>query len=205
MFTLPENIMEIYEPKRNFLAIHNMEPHIKQRFDKWVPYPEITLEEAQQFIEQQFGMRKFQPKDIRTSYAIPANLQYVCSYEFDSVEDWKPWALENEIEAFELSTSFRRQWIEKRQKELAQQAVPDPVTQAGLQFDLDTYYEEVHTLLHLYTLDGVHFHEIYRAGSPFPKVIDFSLQHLLGKAPIPEEMYSNWPHYLQFLMDIAYI
>lgn len=204
MFTLPKNIMKIYEPKRNFLAIHGMEPHIKQRFDKWVPYPEITLEEAQQFIEQQFGMRKFVPKDIRTSYTIPANLQYVCSYEFGSVEDWKPWASEKEIEIFELSTSLRRQWIEKHQKELAQQTVPDPTIQAGLQFDLDTYHRETHKLLHLYTLDGVHFDEIYRAG-PLPMVIDFSLHHLLGKAPIPEEMYSHWPYYLQFLMDIEYI
>ena len=61
-----------------------------------------------------------------------------------------------------------------------------------------------HHLIHLYSADDLFFGAVDMQGM-VPKIVRYSLFHLLGKAPIPEETYSEWYMYLQFLIDIGYV
>jgi hypothetical protein len=58
--------------------------------------------------------------------------------------------------------------------------------------------------LNIYSSDGVYIDDFQSYGG-IPKIVRYSLFHLLGKAPIPEETYSEWYMFLQFLIDIGYV
>ena len=88
------------------------------------------------------------------------------------------------------------------------QAETDQVKIRNLEYRLEQEYAnyrvETYKLLHVLSEDGNYFYGMRSEGA-VPRIIRFSLFHLLGKAPVPEETYSEWYLYLQFLMEIGYI
>lgn len=70
-----------------------------------------------------------------------------------------------------------------------------------MQIESEFFHIESHKLVHLYSVDGVTFNDVEFEGV-VPLLIKFSVFHVLGKAPISDKTFSEWPIYLQFLMDI---
>lgn len=211
LFTLPKDMMQLYDPKKDIKNIRNLSAETKQHFENWVPFPEVTLKEAELFLETQFKMQKVEvdkgKQQVIKEYLKYQHfrIQYVCSYQFAMFSDWEQWALKQEIEVYDMMKSFREKSIRTMQHQLESQKNTDVASlQYSLQLEKETDYVETHKLIHLYTEDGIHFNDMQDFG-PIPIVVRFSLLHLLGRAPIPEEAYSYWPFYLQFLIDIQYV
>ena len=58
-------------------------------------------------------------------------------------------------------------------------------------------------LMHVFCDKDGYFSDVAIYGS-VPMSVKCSIYHVLGKAPIPDEVFI-WPYYLQFLIDIGYI
>ena len=209
-YTLSPNMAQYYDPKKNYGKMINMDREIMQRFHNWKPLPEISIKEAEAFLEGQFGMTKTEldekAKTIllrnRLYYRLP--MQYMGSYQFPEIQLWQQWALENELELFDYLRSVRTGNQERLRRELATATGNAQKIQDELQTESEYFHTESHKLIHLYSIDGVTFDDAEFEGL-VPLLIKFSVFHLLGKAPISDETFSEWPMYLQFLMDIHYI
>lgn len=201
-FELPTDIISVYKPKRNMKTFIKLQPNIIKYFD-WKPHNQITLTEVQDILSAQFGMEKtevdrYTREAIRSTMRQHPGMNYVCSYTFADIANLKKWMLDIEIENYEYMVTLQSDTIQKMK------AQKNTGSDDILENKKHVYQIERHKLIHLYSRDGVNFDDIETRGM-VPLVVKFTLFHLLGKAPIPEETYSEWPMYLQFLIDMGYV
>ena len=212
LFLLPEDIVKTYQPQKNVHVLSAMDLETRRKFDTWKPCAAITIEELDRILVRQFHMKKVIIGD-GIKGALLANLkqediqqQYMCSYVFANADDWKRWAMADEVELGEFLQEIREGNIEKLENEIENETNPTKITELEYRLTQEhaNYQLETNKLLHVLSENGIHFHGMHSEGA-IPRIIRFSLFHLSGKAPVPEETYSEWHLYLQFLIEIGYI
>lgn len=212
LFLLSENIVKTYQPRKNVQVISDLDASLKCGLDSWKPYTEISIEVLDDILVKLFHMKKVVVTEDRRE-SLLANLenegitqQYMCSYEFESADDWQRWAMSDELELGKFLQELREGNIAKlkteKKNEVRQTKIEE--LECRLEQEYANYRMETYKLLHVLSEDGEYFHGMRSEGA-IPRIIRFSLFHLSGKAPIPEETYSEWYLYLQFLMEIGYI
>lgn len=212
MFLLSEDIVQKYRPRKDVHAISAMDESVKCRMDFWEPCEEITIEALDDILVRLFCMKKvIIAKETKES--LSANLehegitqQYICSYMFENTDAWKRWAMSDEIELSDFLQEIREGNIAKLENEKKNEINQAKIQELEYRLEQEcaSYRVERYKLIHVLSEDGNHFHGMRSEGA-IPRIIRFSLFHLSGKAPIPEETYSEWYLYLQFLMEIGYI
>ncbi|MBQ3120680.1 MAG: hypothetical protein IJC12_07375 [Peptococcaceae bacterium] len=131
-------------------------------------------------------------------------MDYVCSYTFPNIEVRNRLSSQKEIEFYAYAKKMSEQTNAVFEKKIAETGDPDGKIALSLQYNKKSQQGDQYTLVHIYCDKDGYFSDAEIYGM-MPNVAKYSLFHILGKAPVPEEVFSNWPKYLQFLIDIGYV
>ena len=112
MFHIPENILEIFDPWKNYRLFIDMEQRRLPQYNKpithyfdWKPLPPITIAEAEQFFQEELGMVRAEidalDRDlIEKKQFHHKGMQYECSYMYADIGARNKWATQEEIEQY---------------------------------------------------------------------------------------------------------
>ena len=216
MFHIPENILELYDPERyfqQFMRIQQLDSvacgnKLTQYYD-WKPLEPLTMAEAEWFIKYELGMVKYDLDDsnqqaVKEHASRHPGMDYVCSYTFPNIEVRNRLSSQKEIEFYAYAKKMSEQTNAVFEKKIAETGDPDGKIALSLQYNKKSQQGDQYTLVHIYCDKDGYFSDAEIYGM-MPDVAKYSLFHILGKAPVPEEVFSNWPKYLQFLIDIGYV
>jgi len=216
MFHIPGNILEIFDPWKNYRLFIDMEQRRLPQYDKpithyfdWKPLPSITIVEAEQFFQEELGMVKVEIDDLEQEFIVSRQylhegMQYTCTYMCPNHEVRNKWATQKEKIDY-VST-----------QKVCDDAVKLMLDRADETGDPDGLYKKYAAewerrkqrddalMLHLYCDSDGWFADI-DVSIVLPLVVLLSLYHLMGRAPVSEDTFSHWPLYLQFLIDIGYV
>jgi hypothetical protein len=207
-FQLSNDIVKYFDPHKKEQDCFK-ETNIMYRYD-WKPMESISLEELDLFLTNIVGMAKIEQSpyhiDIikRNLLHEHSNLRYVCSYTFLDEVHRNQWALPTELDLYCILDERYGKCLEQYHDEVFfNDDIREIWRTAGF---CETWapFVDKYSLIDIYSLDDLYFDD-FRSHGGLPKIVRYSLFHLLGKAPIPEETYSEWYMYLQFLIDIGYV
>ena len=194
--------METYQPKKNLDIFFEMGRDEKWLY-QWEPIELISIREVQLLMSSYFGAEKVSENQIRQQQIEEfvlqkPDVQYECSYTFADSMNMEEWMSKEEKELVkemeDIHHEFIKNIVSKKNRNW----------EKSLQDEEQRYYIDKHGLLHFYKDSNGIFVDLQIFGF-VPKIVKFSLYHLLGKAPRSNETYSEWAMYLQFLIDIGYI
>jgi len=206
---LPADIVQIYSPKKNQMLFSQNAKEIIKKYD-WVPCDSSTLQDVKYFLANKIGMTEVYLEAVRQDTLqifqtfVPEKLKYECSYTFPDIHTRDKWALPEEKEMYALDIKYYAEFVNAAQKKITDKSVDVKLWRDRLEREHERQKITAHHLIHLYSADDLFFGAVDMQGM-VPKIVRYSLFHLLGKAPIPEETYSEWYMYLQFLIDIGYV
>ena len=216
MFHIPENILELYEPvsfHKLFFRMQQVDSmalgnKLTQYYD-WEPLDLLTMAEAEWFMENELGMVKVEPDEkeqqlIESRADRHLKMQYVCTYVYPDIKARNRLATQEEIEGFHSADKIMDNSIEMF-TEKAMNNVNNAKTWYDIAEDWKRRKERDKQIpIHLYCDEQGKFADIdYHP--VMPKIAQYSLYHVLGWAPVPEETFSSWQYYLKFLVDIGYV
>lgn len=216
MFHIPENILQIYGPMEylnQFIRLQQLDSiacgnKMTQYYD-WKPLEPLTMAEAEWFIEHEIGMvkRELDESDkevVEEHSSCHPGMKYVCSYTFPNVETRNRLAAKKELEFYDFAEKMATQTNAVFEQKIIETGDPDGKIALSLYYNKRSQHYDKYMLLHVYSDREGYFSDVEIHGM-MPLVAECSLFHVLGKAPIPQEVFSLWPHYLQFLIDIGYV
>ena len=208
-FQLPLDMMKWFDPYKNESKYIKGKDKIQHKC-AWEPLPPISFGEMELFLTDIAGMIKVEQSPYEVNIILQnqgrdhPGMQYVCSYTFPDEKTRDKWALPNEINMnHDMDLEYKAQ-LEKYPDELFLKANIETIWRTMEFCDTRRFFVNKYKLLNVYSSDGVYFDDFQSYGG-IPKIVRYSLFHLLGKAPIPEETYSEWYMYLQFLIDIGHV
>jgi len=215
MFHIPEQIARSFDPDKNwerfFKHLISSEACMNNRMTRyydWEPQPLISMAEAEQFIEHEIGMVKIELDDfsrelLQERLCRCPGMQYVCTYTYPTLDVRDRLATEKEIQNNILSEKWFAQHRKNCLKNIEKTGDPDGERQAMIDEEDRAAHMNRYGLMHVLCDREGYFSDADIHG-PVPKAVQCSMYHVLGKAPIPDEVFV-WTWYLQFLIDIGYI
>lgn len=206
---LPSDIVQSYIPKKNEEFFSIIKEQVMKYYD-WNPLDNSSLQAVRDFLTNEIGMVEIRLDDTQENILpflqsrIPEKLKYECTYTFPDAFVRDRWALPEEKEMYATDEKYYKIFVHEVQKKIASGNADSEMWGLRLEREHKVQQITVHHLIHLYSADNFFFGAVDMQGM-VPKIVRYSLFHLLGKAPIPEETYSEWYMYLQFLIDIGYV
>ena len=212
LYRLSNDIVSTFCPKNTIRAVDELPKDMREKLKLWQPIEEVNLNELDRILTETFCMEQYilpNKKIIALSEDLVyenVKHKYISTYTFKQEDDWRKWALPDELFLADYLDNIRKNNIAKYLKEKRTVKADETLSALNEMISQEEYnhWLEKHKLVHILSTDGVGFHDI-RVEGDLPSIILYSLFHLLGKAPIPEETYSEWYMYLQFLIDIGYV
>ena len=215
MFHIPEDILDKYNPIKNYRLFTDMEQQRLPQYDKhithyfdWKPLPPVTIEETEQFLKKELGMIKIEVDDTEQEFIesrryLHEGMTYACTYVCPNIETRNKWASPKEKMDFAASqkayddavklmldraveTGDPNGLFKKYAAEWERRKLRDDYMMLNLYCDADGWFADIDVIIE-------------------PMIVVCSLYHLMGRAPVPEDTFSHWTFYLQFLIDIGYV
>ena len=215
MFHIPEQIARNFDSDKNWELFFNhlissedcMNNRMTRYYD-WEAQPPLTMAEAEQFIEHEIGMVKielddFSRKLLQKRLCRCPGMQYVCTYTYPTLDALDCLATEKEIKNRILGEKLFVQSRKDCLKIIEKTGDPDGELQAMIEEEDRAAYMNQYGLMHVFCDRDGYFSDADIHG-PVPMAVKCSVYHVLGKAPIPDEVFL-WTAYLQFLIDIGYV
>ena len=215
MFHIPEQIARSFDPYKNWelffnhlISSEDCANNRMTRYYDWEAQPPLTMAEAEWFIEHEIGMVKielddFSRKLLHDRLCRCPGMQYVCTYTYPTPDARDHLATEKEINKHILSEKLFVQHRKDCLKNIEKTGDPDGEWRAMIEEEDRAAYMNQYGLMHVLCDRDGYFSDADIHG-PVPRAVKCSVYHVLGKAPIPDEVFL-WTAYLQFLIDIGYV